>query len=127
MASISIEVGGTQVVGKLLATPLAQRIASALPFEATGSRWGDEIYFEIPVQAELESPTSELAVGDIAYWPHGRCFCIFYGRTPMSSDERPVPASDVEVFARFDEGAERLKRERSDSLQVRLIDPTEIY
>jgi hypothetical protein len=42
-----------------------------LPFNARGNFWGDEIYFEIPVSIENESPQEVVRAGDLAYWPPG--------------------------------------------------------
>ncbi len=42
----------------------------------------------------------ELGVGDIAYWPQGRCLCVFFGPTPASRGPAPVPASPVAVVGR---------------------------
>jgi hypothetical protein len=37
-------------------------------------------------------------VGELGYWPPGTAFCIFYGRTPASTDERPRAASPVNII-----------------------------
>ena len=62
----------------------ARKVAQALPIRADGITWGDEIYFEIPVAADLEDPTPSVPSGTLAYWPEGRAFCIFFGQTPYS-------------------------------------------
>ena len=59
-----------------------------------------EIYFPIPVQAELEDGQSVVALGDLGYWPPGQAFCIFYGQTPMSTPDEIRPASPVNVIGR---------------------------
>ncbi len=77
-----------------------KEIVSALPFSSVASTWGDEIYFEIPVNpvnSQEENLTSSLEVGDIAFWPQGNCFCIFFGKTPASSSDKPAPASPVNL------------------------------
>jgi len=71
----------------------ADAIWRALPIEGRGSTWGDEIYFSIPVTCDPESPREVVEMGDLAYWPPGSAFCIFFG---------PTPASPVNVFGRVD-------------------------
>lgn len=66
-----------------------------LPIESKVKIWGDEIYFDTGISAPLESATLNVEVGDIAYWPQGRCLCIFFGRTPASNSDKPVPVSEV--------------------------------
>jgi len=78
----------------------ADRIWEALPIEGRASRWGDEIYFSIPVSVEEEHSRAEVEVGAIAYWPPGSALCIFFGRTPASRDDKPRAASPVNVFAK---------------------------
>ncbi|MEM3395765.1 MAG: cyclophilin-like fold protein [Thermoplasmata archaeon] len=79
----------------------ASKILAAIPFKGKASFWGDEIYFEIPVEANLESGRVYVEVGDIAYWPEGKCLCIFFGKTLSSEDERPKAYSPVNVFAKI--------------------------
>ncbi|MCF7908503.1 MAG: hypothetical protein K9L86_06510 [Candidatus Omnitrophica bacterium] len=73
----------------------AQEIIQKLPIESVVSTWGDEIYFDIGFKASAEDATMELKVGDVAYWPQGKCLCVFFGPTPASSGLAPVPASPV--------------------------------
>jgi hypothetical protein len=67
----------------------------ALPIEAYANLWGEEIYFEIPVKMRLENGRKEMEVGEVAYWPAGQAFCIFFGRTPVSTGAKPVAYSEV--------------------------------
>lgn len=78
----------------------AKALIDALPFESRVSRWGDEVYFDIPVSASEENSQIEVEVGDLGYWPSGSCFCIFFGRTPSSSGDKPAAASPVNVFGK---------------------------
>jgi hypothetical protein len=41
-------------------------------------------------------------MGDLAYWPPGSAFCIFFGRTPASQGDEIRPASAVNVFGRVE-------------------------
>jgi hypothetical protein len=77
----------------------AQAIFQALPIESRVHRWGDEIYFPIPVQLdEAEDARQIMKVGELAYWPVGTAFCIFFGRTPVSQGEAPRAYSNVNPF-----------------------------
>ena len=51
----------------------------------------------------------EVVPGDIAYWPQGKCLCVFFGPTPASSDEKPVPASPVVIVGKTDASADSLR------------------
>lgn len=73
-----------------------------LPFELNLSRWGEELYGEIPVSIDKENSQVDCEVGDIGYWPDGKGFCIFFGPTPASKDEKPKAASPVNIFAKIE-------------------------
>lgn len=79
----------------------ASQIWEALPITSSGNTWGDEIYFSIPVDAELENERDIVEIGDIAYWPPGKAFCIFFGPTPMSRENEIRPASAVNVVGKL--------------------------
>lgn len=97
--SITVIVDGETISGQLNGTETAEAIAEVLPLEDTPHFWGEEIYFAVPVDiAENERPKEELEVGDLAYWPDGNSFCIFYGPTPSSEGSEPRPASPVTVI-----------------------------
>ncbi|MEM2536366.1 MAG: cyclophilin-like fold protein [Candidatus Hadarchaeales archaeon] len=72
----------------------------ALPFEGRAKKWGEEIYFEVPVKMGEEKARREVEVGEVAYWPEGGCLCFFFGPTPASEDEKPVAYSPVNVIGR---------------------------
>lgn len=79
----------------------AKAITSSLPIKAKASRWGDEIYFRIPVSLDEENSQEEVEIGDLGYWPPGNGFCIFFGRTPASTGNKPKAASPVNVFGKI--------------------------
>jgi len=99
---IKIISGDVSVVAELRNTPTAKEVYKALPIEASANRWGDEIYFPIPVRLDAEPDAKEVVeIGDVAYWPEGSCFCIFWGRTPASKGNEIRAASEVNVFGRI--------------------------
>lgn len=97
---IKIKAGQIEVTAELNDTKTAQAIWDALPIKGRVNRWGDEIYFSIPVDLGPENAKSKVSVGDLGYWPQGNGFCIFFGPTPMSSGADPVPASPCNVFGK---------------------------
>lgn len=99
---IRIQVGDQTVFGTLSENETADRIWAALPIETTVQTWGDELYFGIGVQMD-PSPDArtEMEVGDLAYWPPGSAFCIFFGPTPASHGDAPRAASAVNPFGKI--------------------------
>ena len=98
---IKIQIGSLSVEAELNDSATAKKVAEALPIKASFNTWGDEIYFTIPVNAELdETAREEVELGDLGYWPSGKAFCIFFGQTPMSEPGRIVPASAVNIIGR---------------------------
>jgi len=80
----------------------AKAVYDALPVEGAANKWGDEIYFVIPVILNTEPDAKEVVdAGDVAYWPEGSCFCIFWGRTPASKGNEIRAASKVNVFGKI--------------------------
>ena len=100
--TITISTGNIRLEAELNDTPAADAIWNTLPYEAPGSVWGDELYFRIPEELDPSSENGQdvVEVGDLGYWSVGNAFCIFYGPTPASTDERPKPASPVTVFGK---------------------------
>ncbi|MDO8586048.1 MAG: cyclophilin-like fold protein [Armatimonadota bacterium] len=89
------------MLAELNETVTASKVWDALPIEAHGNTWGDEIYFGIPVHCDYENPREIVDLGDLAYWPPGNAFCIFFGRTPASHGDEIRPASAVNVFGKL--------------------------
>ncbi|WXG44725.1 MAG: cyclophilin-like fold protein [Promethearchaeati archaeon SRVP18_Atabeyarchaeia-1] len=79
----------------------AELVSRALPFASEAQRWGDEIYFKIPVKAPEEKSQTVVEVGDVAYWPPGESMCIFFGPTPVSKAGEPRAYSPVNVFGKI--------------------------
>jgi hypothetical protein len=91
-----------------------EKILKALPIESLTNRWGDEIYFETDVEIEEENSQEEVEVGDVAYWPPGKAICIFFGRTPVSTSNKPRAYSAVNVFGKINKNLEMLKKIRDN-------------
>ncbi len=117
---IRITAGSVAVEASLNDSATAKRIREALPIEAVGETWGDEIYFGIPVKADLERDAQAVVqLGDLGYWPPGHAFCIFFGPTPSSRGGEIRPYSPVNVIGKVAGDATVFKKVRSGT-KVRL-------
>jgi len=106
---IKIYINDLEFKGELNDTDTAKKIYDILPLRKQGRFWGNEIYFPIPMAVKNENPTEVLEIGDLAYWPRGNGFCIFYGQTPASTDKRPRPANPVTKVGKMKGDLEQLK------------------
>ena len=99
---IKIFVNYIEAEAELEDTPTAKAIYKSLPIDGAANRWGDEIYFVIPVKLDAENDATDIVEkGDIAYWPEGCCFCIFFGKTPESTETEIKAASNVNIFGKI--------------------------
>ena len=94
--------GQVVVTARLNESRTAEAIWQALPIEGRANRWGDEIYFPIPLDLEAEDGREVVEVGELGYWPPGSALCIFWGRTPASQGDEIRAASPVNVFGRIE-------------------------
>jgi hypothetical protein len=86
--------GGTVLVAELDGGVAAAQLLAALPLELAMSRWGDEYYGSLPMPVAAGGKKRDVfAVGEIALWPPGNAFCIFFGPTPASQGDEPRMAS----------------------------------
>ncbi len=107
---ILISSGSIKVEATLNDTKTAEAIWAALPITGQANRWGDEIYFEIPVRLAAENGKALVDAGDLGYWPPGRAFCIFFGPTPISREDEIRAASPVNVLGKVDGNPEVLRK-----------------
>lgn len=99
--AIRITAGEVKVEAELNDSATAKSVSDALPIKARGNRWGEEIYFSIPVVAELEEGARDvLEAGELGYWPSGNAFCIFFGPTPASRGDEIRAASAVNIIGK---------------------------
>jgi len=99
---ITIIAGEVSATAQLSDSGMADLIWEACPIKSVVRTWGDEIYFDIDVDTEGEDLQPTVGMGDLAYWPPGPAFCIFFGPTPMSAGDEIRPASPVSIFGKVD-------------------------
>ena len=99
---IQITTQNITVEAELLDRPESDNFYSSLPLSGRVNTWGLEIYFSIDYSMELQEGASEIVnLGDIAYWPPGSAFCIFFGPTPASIGDEIRAASEVNLLGKI--------------------------
>ncbi len=95
-------------------SPTAKAVFEAAPFEGRASTWGEEVYFATPVSAKLEADAQQVVEpGTVCFWTEGDALALPYGRTPISTDERPKLASRCNVLGRREGDPRALAKIRS--------------
>ena len=99
---LALKFAKLRVEVELAETATTRMLAQALPFESTAQTWGEEVYFATPVKAKLEKDACQVvAPGTVCFWTEGDAIALPYGRTPISSDERPKLASPCNVLGKI--------------------------
>lgn len=102
MAKIRIHAGKTRFEVALDDTPTVQALLAALPFESVAQTWGEEVYFEVPVNVDLEPEARQtVEPGTVCFWVEGSALALPWGRTPISTDARPKLVSPCNVLGKI--------------------------
>ena len=96
-----LHAGSTKIELEISSTPTAHALAATLPFESRAQTWGEELYFTTPVSAKLEPDARQVVEpGTVCFWTQGDALALPYGRTPISTDERPKLANPCNVLGK---------------------------
>lgn len=93
MSKIVIRTRNGEFQGELDDSDISNTIWLSSPIAVETNMLGGMVYSELPLDSIMpkEGRTTELEIGDIAYWPGPGALCIFYGPTPLSGENgKPV-------------------------------------
>ena len=120
MAAIRIAWDGGAVTADLRDTPTAAALLAALPCEARASTWGEEVYFELPVDAVLEPDAKQVVdPGTVCFWVEGSALALPFGRTPVSKGNESRLVTRCNVVGRIS-GDARVLRSVKDGTKIRV-------
>jgi hypothetical protein len=101
MSTVKITIGKIVIGVELLDTPTAKAIAASLPLGSKAKLWGEEVYFDTPVVADLEDDARDIMqAGEISFWPEGQCIVIGFGPTPLSTGKEIKLAAKTNVWGK---------------------------
>ena len=85
--SVRIRWAKGELIADLEDTPTVRKLLEALPCRSRANTWGEEVYFEVPIQADLERDADQVVnPGAVCFWVQGRSLAIPFGATPISED-----------------------------------------
>lgn len=97
--NVIIRAGGLALSARIYENETGSAILGILPISGRANRWGDEIYFSIPlVLGRAPDARDVVHLGELGYWPDGNALCIFFGKTPVSVGDEIRAASPVNIF-----------------------------
>ncbi|MGH8703352.1 MAG: cyclophilin-like fold protein [Burkholderiales bacterium] len=123
MARVRIAWKGGEVTAHLRDTHTARELLGVLPCEANASTWGEEVYFEVPLKAPLESDAQQVVEpGTVCFWVQGNSLALPFGPTPVSKGDECRLVTRCNVLGKIEGDPRRLAKIRQgDAIRVEPI------
>ena len=100
MKQLILKFENKELILKLRNTKTAHIIYNALPFQSIVQKWGEEIYFDTPLNINLDPDArSVVEYGEVGFWVAGSAIAIGYGRTPVSQENEIRLISPANIWA----------------------------
>lgn len=116
---IEITWKGGRLEAVLNDTPTARLVWEVLPHTASASTWGEEVYFELPVRADLEDDARQVVdPGTVCFWTGGNSLALPYGPTPASQGDECRLVTEVNILGHIEEDPRVLSTVR-DGMDIR--------
>ena len=99
MKTLILKIGPISLVAELLDTPTAKEILKHVPFSSSVNTWGDEVYFDTPINVSKETNAKDIVeAGELAFWVEGSCIAIGFGPTPISQGNEIRLAAKTNIW-----------------------------
>jgi uncharacterized protein len=120
---IRISWGKSEVFGVLNDTATSRKLFKFLPCSSSASTWGEEVYFEVPVSAELEPDAQQVVPpGTICFWVEGASLALPFGPTPVSRGNECRLVTKVNLLGKLEGDPRVLKSVRAgDNIRVEAV------
>ncbi|MDX1387434.1 MAG: cyclophilin-like fold protein [bacterium] len=100
---IKISSGTHEFTATLRDSPSSKMLMKILPIQSQANTWGDEVYFEVPMNAALEKDAQQVVdPGTVGFWTQGNCLAIPFGPTPISEGQECRLADRVNLLGKID-------------------------
>jgi hypothetical protein len=124
MAKVRIAWQGGEVTANLWDTPTAKQLLAVLPREASAQTWGEEVYFELPLEVLLESDAQQVVEpGTVCFWVQGSSLALPFGPTPVSKGDKCRLVTRCNVLGKIEGDPRPLKKVKQGvTIRVELVE-----
>lgn len=106
-----ITIHDISIIVNMKKTLIYLNIWEASPYTSINKKWGDENYFSFDINCPLECDAkSVIELGDIVFWPEGKCIALGYGPTAISKGQEIRLISKYNIRGKSTFNMHRLKK-----------------